>query len=139
MTVWAQAALTATKRICSLYNQALKIMDKKTVGYHHCHILKKHNFLSFESFSDSCFLKLTFKCINNLAPEPLRRFVEETFQSLKERLISAPVLGYLDYTLPFVLQTDASGAGLGAVLAQVQDGAKRVIAYASRGLSPAEA
>ena len=57
---------------------------------------------------------------------------------MKEELINAPVLGYPDYTLPFLLQTDASGVGLGAVLAQVQSGLKRVIAYASRGLSPPE-
>lgn len=63
---------------------------------------------------------------------------EEAFQSLKVKLTTAPVLGYPDYNLPFVLQTDASGGGLGAVLAQVQDGTERVIAYASRGLSPAE-
>jgi len=63
---------------------------------------------------------------------------EEGFQSLKVQLTTAPVLGYPNYNLPFVLQTDASGSGLGAVLAQVQDGAERVIAYASRGLSPAE-
>ncbi|KAL0202364.1 hypothetical protein M9458_000382, partial [Cirrhinus mrigala] len=63
---------------------------------------------------------------------------EEAFQSLKEKLISAPVLGYPDYSLPFLLQTDASGMGLGAVLVQVQDGVERVIAYASRGLSPPE-
>jgi len=55
---------------------------------------------------------------------------EEVFQSLKVQLTTAPVLGYPNYNLPFVLQTDASGSGLGAVLAQV--------AYASRGLSPAE-
>ncbi|KAL0200588.1 hypothetical protein M9458_003775, partial [Cirrhinus mrigala] len=63
---------------------------------------------------------------------------EEAFQSLKEKLISAPVLGYPDYSRPFLLQTDASGRGLGAVLVQVQDGVERVIAYASRGLSPPE-
>lgn len=36
---------------------------------------------------------------------------EEAFQSLKEKLISAPVLGYSDYSQPFLLQTDASGMG----------------------------
>ena len=66
------------------------------------------------------------------------RDCEEAFQTLKERLTTTPVLGYPDYSLPFVLQTDASGEGLGAVLVQVQGGAERVIAFASRGLSPAE-
>lgn len=63
---------------------------------------------------------------------------QEAFQSLKVKLTNAPVLGYPDYSLPFILQTDASGEGLGAVLVQVQGGAERVIAFASRGLSPAE-
>ncbi len=63
---------------------------------------------------------------------------EKAFEALKERLITAPVLGYPNYSLPFVLQTDASGEGLGAVLAQVQDGVEKVIAYASRGLRPPE-
>ncbi len=63
---------------------------------------------------------------------------EKAFEVLKERLITAPVLGYPNYSLPFVLQTDASGEGLGAVLAQVQDGVEKVIAYASRGLRPPE-
>lgn len=46
------------------------------------------------------------------------------------------MLAYPDYGLSFVIQIDASGEGLGTVLAHVQDEAERVIAYASRGLSP---
>ena len=49
------------------------------------------------------------------------------------------VLAYADYAKPFVLHTDASTMGLGAVLYQKQeDGKERVIAYASRTLNRAE-
>lgn len=63
---------------------------------------------------------------------------ERSFNDLKERLIQAPVLGYADFTLPFVLETDASHLGLGAVLSQDQGGVQRPIAFASRGLRPSE-
>ena len=49
------------------------------------------------------------------------------------------MLAYADYTKPFVLHTDASTTGLGAVLYQKQeDGKERVIAYASRTLNKSE-
>lgn len=63
---------------------------------------------------------------------------EQAFQTLKAALTSPPILAYADFQLPFRLYTDASLDGLGAVLAQVQDGKERVIAYASRSLHPAE-
>ena len=63
---------------------------------------------------------------------------QEAFETLKRCLSTPPVLAYADYDLPFILYTDASGKGLGAVLSQEQKGQERVIAYASRGLSPSE-
>ena len=48
-------------------------------------------------------------------------------------------MAYADYTLPFHVQTDASGDGFGAVLVQEQDGKERVIGYASRTLTSSEA
>uniref|UniRef100_A0A3B3DWZ3 Gypsy retrotransposon integrase-like protein 1 n=1 Tax=Oryzias melastigma TaxID=30732 RepID=A0A3B3DWZ3_ORYME len=53
-------------------------------------------------------------------------------------LLNTPVLAYADFSQPFRLYTDASFEGLGAVLAQVQEGQERVIAYASRSLHPTE-
>ena len=47
-------------------------------------------------------------------------------------------MAYADFKSPFILHTDASSDGLGAVLYQNQDNQRRVIAYASRSLSPSE-
>ena len=54
------------------------------------------------------------------------------------RLIKSPVLHLPDVEKPFILQTDASNVGLGAVLLQVFDEEKFPIAYASRKLLPRE-
>ncbi|XP_065068251.1 uncharacterized protein LOC135693652 [Rhopilema esculentum] len=53
-------------------------------------------------------------------------------------LTNPPIMAYPDFSIPFVLHTDASQDGLGAVLYQKQQGKMRVIGYASRTLSPAE-
>ena len=47
-------------------------------------------------------------------------------------------MAYADFKSPFILHTDASSDGLGAVLYQYQDNQRRVIAYAFRSLSPSE-
>lgn len=64
---------------------------------------------------------------------------QEAFEELKRRLTSPPVLMYPDLNKPFIVATDASGFGVGAVLKQEDDeGKERVIAYASRVLNKAE-
>ena len=61
----------------------------------------------------------------------------ESFNKLKDALTSTPVLAYPDYSKPFILGTDASLKGLGAVLTQEDDeGNFHVISYASSMLKP---
>ena len=63
---------------------------------------------------------------------------QNALEKLLDHLTRPPILGYPDYNQPFVLHTDASQAGLGAVLYQKQNGKMRVLGYGSRSLSPAE-
>ena len=62
----------------------------------------------------------------------------KAFETLKQKLISSPIMITPNFQYPFILELDASAYGLGAVLAQEYEGKKFVIAYASRILSPAE-
>ena len=48
------------------------------------------------------------------------------------------MVAYPDFTVPFRLYTDASNIGLGAILAQQQEGRERIISCASRTLNKAE-
>lgn len=63
---------------------------------------------------------------------------ENSFRRIKECLISAPILSCPDYTLPFVVQTDASGFGIGACLTQPHPEGDKVISYISRSLTRQE-
>ena len=63
---------------------------------------------------------------------------QDAFENLKELLTTGPVFGIPQDTGQFVLDTDASDLGLGAVLSQRQDGVERVIGYSSQTLNRAE-
>ena len=65
---------------------------------------------------------------------------QQAFQQLKDKLCSAPCLRFPDYNRPFVLQTDASKIGLGAVLLQSDPGTKLLhpVMYLSRAISDAQ-
>ena len=61
------------------------------------------------------------------------------FYLLKDKCMNAPVLALADYSKPFLLETDASKDGLGAVLSQKQDdGRYHPVAFGSRSLTKSE-
>lgn len=64
----------------------------------------------------------------------------EAFQNLKSSLLHSVVLAHPDFSRPFILCTDASLDGLGAVLSQVPEGENkaRPIAFASKALTKAQ-
>ena len=64
---------------------------------------------------------------------------EVAFWQLKELLTTTPLLAYPNLNQDYILETDASVQGLGAVLSQEQPDRKvHPVAYASRALSPSE-
>ena len=64
---------------------------------------------------------------------------EEAFERLKGWLVSSPILAYPKNEGLFILDTDASLYGSGAVLSQVQEnGEEKIIAYGSKSLSKTE-
>ena len=64
---------------------------------------------------------------------------QEAFECLKQLMTEAPLLAFPDFHQSFLLETDASGLRLGAVLSQKQeDGTIRPLAFASRTLQTHE-
>lgn len=65
--------------------------------------------------------------------------MQRAFEDLKNRLCSPPIIAFPDFDTPFIVETDASSVGLGAVLAQKDEkGAVHPIQFASRTLRAAE-
>lgn len=63
---------------------------------------------------------------------------DEAFAKIKVALTSAPILANPDYDKPFIIQSDASDMGMGAILVQGEGEDEKVIAYFSQKLSSAQ-
>lgn len=74
----------------------------------------------------------------NAPPFAWTKEADDAFRKLRNHLISAPILSCPDYSKPFMVHTDASDYGIGAVLTQSLDGVEKVIAYMSKSLSKQE-
>jgi transposase InsO family protein len=81
--------------------------------------------------------KLTRKDANfkgTLTPDAL-----QAFNTLKQILSTRPALRPTDFSKPFIVTTDASNKGFGAILSQIDDqGVEHPCAYASRALSSSQ-
>lgn len=60
------------------------------------------------------------------------------WETVKQHLVAAPVMSCPDFSRPFIIQTDASDYGLGAVLTQSYPEGERVVSFISRSLSASE-
>ncbi len=71
---WSHASITTLKPLESLYKQSLITLDKKSVQFHHCSILKTYNLLSWDNLIKYVHICLLFKTMNSLF-SPLKQFV----------------------------------------------------------------
>lgn len=116
------------RRFIKDYSSIVKPLTDLTSGYPPLHKNTKHKTQTYQTYHDP---KKPFG-------DRWTDSCELAFNTIIEKLTTAPVLGFADPKVPYVLHTDASTTGLGAALYQEQDGHMRVIAYASRGLSRSE-
>ena len=61
-----------------------------------------------------------------------------SFESLKEKLTTKPIVAFPDWNLPFKVGSDASNRAIGGILSQVHEGKERVIYYYSKTLNDHE-
>jgi len=78
-----------------------------------------------------------YKLLNDDAIFVWTEAQENAFKHLKSKLFSRPILQYPDFSKQFILITEASSSGLGAVLSQRPVGHLLLVAYASRKLNNA--
>ena len=116
----------------------------KTIGELHSLL----GFLGYYRIYVKDFLKPCYDLLKNLSDkDPKRNKLKtivwtEELQNITDSVVnylqSPKVITYPDFSLPFVINCDASQTGLGAVLYQKQGKDLKVISFASRTLTPAE-
>ena len=81
-----------------------------------------------------------FNALQNNQPDLIRQTndVKHTVDTLKQHLCQYPILQFPNFNEPFILETDASNTRIAAILMQLIDGNKIIIACASRTLPHAE-
>ncbi|CAM5085156.1 unnamed protein product [Eretmochelys imbricata] len=99
------------------------------VGYYCCFI---PNFASTATPMMQLLTKNQPQCVN-WSPE-----CAKVFQMLKDHLCHEPVLYSPDFSRTFVIWTDASAVGLGAILSQTLNGEEHPVLYISQKLFPRE-
>jgi hypothetical protein len=109
------------------------------------HTVKEvHSFLGFCNFYHPFIPNFSgiARPLNNLTKKNQQWHWEETeqmaFQTLKDLCMSEPVLWSPNWTKKFILETDASGYALGAVISQEFKDGIHPIAFHSQSLQPAE-
>ncbi len=109
------------------FSQLVKPLNALTAGYPLLHNRgkKKSQNIQYHNPKEPFGSRWTSACQN-------------TFETLIEKLSTAPVLGFANPKLSYILHTDASTTGLGAALYQEQEGKLQAIAFASRGLTRSE-
>ena len=97
-----------------------------------CNYYRRH-INNFSKYS-KCLTDLTRKDVPFIWSEECER----SFNTLKQKLMSAPTVALPRYDQDYTIFTDASGSSLAAVLTQVQDGQERLISCVGRNVLPAE-
>lgn len=102
-------------------------------------VMELRSFLGFASYY--CHFHLLVAELERSKSKQSEKWLTEyqqSFGALKSKLTTAPLLTYADFSLHFILEVDVSHGGLGAVLAQEQEGKLWPIAFASQSLWPTE-
>ena len=103
------------RRFVAFCNYYRKFIENFSLIAHPLNSLLKKN----------CIFEWTYEC-------------QHAFDTLKQKLLSPKILQYPDFSKTFIVTTDASNIGCGAILSQISNEGDLPIAYASRNFTPGE-